>query len=141
MIVQEQTTRVEREGSPLTCLLDGYNARVHMAWSCVDLRSVPMASAQPLTDIGMGCAMHKNIHSSMHWLWLCKFTRDVWPDSIWLVSVVGQADDFGVLRALTKLRADLGSLRLQQGLVKRVSYRMLIKFPDAGFGDGDGACG
>ncbi|CAL5225827.1 g8608 [Coccomyxa viridis] len=31
--------------------------------------------------------------------------------------------DFGVLRALTKLRADLGSLRLQQGLVKRLCER------------------
>ncbi len=56
---------------------------------------------------------------------LCRFTRDLWPDSIWLLSVVGQADDFGVLRALTVLKADLGSLRLQQRLAKQVSYSTL----------------
>ena len=56
---------------------------------------------------------------------LRRFTRDLWPDSIWLLSVVGQADDYGVLRALTVLKTDLGSLRLQQRLAKQVSGSML----------------
>ena len=47
--------------------------------------------------------------------------RDAWAESDALISLMGEAECFGVLRALMILRADFRTLRLQQSLVKQVT--------------------
>ena len=52
---------------------------------------------------------------------LNRFMRDAWAESDAIISLMGKAEFFGVLRALMILRADFRTLRLQQSLVKQVN--------------------
>ena len=58
---------------------------------------------------------------------LRRFAREfvALDETLWLRSLVREADRFWVLRALVILNADFSRLRLQQGLAKQVSWRVL----------------